>query len=58
MIFSFFMFEKMGGSHDGLNLTGKGVKEKQALLSTQLESGPAIRMIKVWFLSFHFWLYA
>ena len=37
----------MGGRAGGSNQTGRGVKERQDLLNTRLESGLEIQMIKV-----------
>lgn len=40
-------WQKMDGRAGGLNLTGKGLKEKRGRLSIQRGSGMEIQMIKV-----------
>lgn len=41
------VWQKMDGRAGGLNLTGKGLKEKRGRLSIQRGSGMEIQMIKV-----------
>lgn len=60
MVFLSYDYKKMGGNLVGLDLIGKGLKEKQAPLSTPQESGMETQMTKVLFLSLSivaYWIY-